>query len=246
VVARRTPVAFWAPEPESKALKSRKDEFGDYAVVRREYPFEHIFIAEVAEAMKTPAAGTAHTSGHDFSVSGLAWSPDGTRIAFAATINPDLIQGTTSDLYVLTLDGDAVKKIVSQPGPDANPKWSPDGTRSPSSRRWAARLTSFTRTAGSRSSRRTAAGDVGHRRLRRGASLIAWTGGSLWFQALQKTAAHLFRLDVASKQITRVSQPDDLTAARSRCRPTRRASASPPARPPRWSKCSPRRPVSTS
>ena len=78
-------IAFWAPEPESKALKSRKDQFGDYAVVRRESSFEHIFIVELADA-EDARAGTAHTSGHDFSVSGLAWSPDSTRIAFAATI----------------------------------------------------------------------------------------------------------------------------------------------------------------
>src|SRR5262249_3943900 len=40
--------------------------------------------------------------------------------------------------------------------------------------------------------------------------LIAWAGRSLWFQAMQKTTAHLFRLDVASRQIARVSQPDAL------------------------------------
>ena len=33
----------------------------------------------------------------------------------------------TADLFVLTLAGGRVKKIVSQPGPDTNPRWSPDG-----------------------------------------------------------------------------------------------------------------------
>jgi len=205
-------IAFWAPEPDSKALKSRKDQFGDYAVVRREYPFEHIFIVEVADAMKTPAAGTAHTSGHDFSVSGLAWSPDSTRIAFAATINPDLIQGTTSDLYVLTLTGDAVSRIVSQPGPDANPKWSPDGKQIAFESAMG-RAADFFHSNGRLAIVSAEGGPVASvtDAFDEEPSLIAWTGGGLWFQALQKTAAHLFRLDVASKQITRVSQPDDLT-----------------------------------
>jgi hypothetical protein len=49
------------------------------------------------------------------------WSPDGTRIAFGATVNPDLIQSSTSDIYVLNLTNDEVKKVVSLPGPDNNP-----------------------------------------------------------------------------------------------------------------------------
>jgi dipeptidyl aminopeptidase/acylaminoacyl peptidase len=247
VVARRTPDRFWAPEPESKALKSRKEQLGDYAVVRREYPFEHIFIVEVADAMKAPAAGTAHTSGHDFSVSGLAWSPDSTRIAFAATINPDLIQGTTSDLYVLTLDRRRGQKIVSQPGPDANPKWSPDGKqiafesamgRAADFFHSNGRLAIVSAEGGPATSVTDAFDEE--------PSLIAWTGGSLWFQALQKTTAHLFRLDVASKQITRVSQPDDLTGGAFTLTADGHASGSPRARPRRWSRCSPHRPVSTS
>ncbi|OFW26261.1 MAG: hypothetical protein A3H97_23345 [Acidobacteria bacterium RIFCSPLOWO2_02_FULL_65_29] len=37
------------------------------------------------------------------------------------------IHGATSDIYVLTLVSDSLKKIVAQPGPDNNPQWSPDG-----------------------------------------------------------------------------------------------------------------------
>jgi dipeptidyl aminopeptidase/acylaminoacyl peptidase len=208
-----TRIAYWAPEPEAKALKTRKEQMGDFAVVRREYAYEQISIADVAEVMKKPAAGSAHTSGRDFSVSGLAWSPDGTRLAFAATINPDLVQGTTSDLYVLRLDGDTVKKIVSQPGPDANPKWSPDGAYIAFESAMS-RAADFFHSNGRIAIVSADGGPVTS--LTDGfdeePSLIAWTSGALWFQALQKTTAHLFRLDVASKQIARVSQPDDLYA----------------------------------
>jgi len=51
-------------------------------------------------------------------VDSFAWSPDGQKLAFSATINPDLIQGITSDIYLLNLADDSVKKIVDQPGPD--------------------------------------------------------------------------------------------------------------------------------
>ena len=79
--------------------------------------------------MKAPAPlrGKERTKGTEYSVQSFSWSPDGARIAFSATVNPDLIQGVTSDIYVLTLAGDTVKKIVSQPGSDSDPEWSPDG-----------------------------------------------------------------------------------------------------------------------
>src|SRR5207247_786083 len=54
---------------------------------------------------------------------------DGTRIAFSAQKDPDLISGDTSDLYVINLNDKAVKRIVSTPGPDRNPHWSPDGKK---------------------------------------------------------------------------------------------------------------------
>lgn len=57
----------------------------------------------------------------------LPTHPAGATIAFDATRNPDLIHLGTSDVYVLNMGDDAVKRIVTQPGPDANPHWSPDG-----------------------------------------------------------------------------------------------------------------------
>ena len=67
------------------------------------------------------------TEGTEFSVGGFSWSPDGTRIAFSAQRDPDLISGDTADIYVVALNDRKVKKIVSTPGPDEDPKWSPDG-----------------------------------------------------------------------------------------------------------------------
>ena len=49
------------------------------------------------------------------------------RSLFSATLNPDLIQGVTSDVYLLNLADDVVTKLVALPGPDSGPRWSPDG-----------------------------------------------------------------------------------------------------------------------
>src|SRR5256714_13508137 len=77
--------------------------------------------------MTSPAHGIQRTNKKNFSIYSFAWSPDGTSIAFSPTINPDLIQGVTSDIYLLKLTDDSIKKIVATPGPDNNPRFSPDG-----------------------------------------------------------------------------------------------------------------------
>jgi len=203
-------IAFAASEAETKEQKDRKERLGDYTVVRREYSFVHLYTLDVPAAMKAPVAGTAHTSGHDYSVDDFAWSPDGTRLAYAATLNPDLVQGGTSDLYVFDLKTDKTTKIVSQAGPDNSPLWSPDGTQ-------IAFQSAMGRPdffhANSRIAVVAATGGP-VRSLSDGfdedPSLIAWIGDRIWFQGLQKTTGHLFAVDVASKQVTRISKPDSL------------------------------------
>jgi len=120
-------IAYTAAEPIAQALKDRKDYLGDYDVVREGYSYVHLWSLNVADAMNAPVAGKQRTKKKDFSVDSFSWSPDGSTIVFSATLNPDLIQGTTSDIYLLKLSDDSVKKIVSQPGPDNNPRFSPDG-----------------------------------------------------------------------------------------------------------------------
>ena len=120
-------IAFTAGDPVPDESKARKDHYGDYAVVRREYAHTHLYTVDTAEALRAPQAGKRRTSGKSFTVGGFSWSPDGKRIAFGAADDPDLINGGTSDIYVLELAGDVVTKIVDQPGPDGGPVWSPDG-----------------------------------------------------------------------------------------------------------------------
>jgi len=129
-------IAYTATEPTAQPLKDRKEQYGDYEVVRAGYSFVHIWTLDVAEALKSPVAGKQRTKKTDFSVESFSWAPDGSTIVFSATLNPDLIQGTTGDIYLLKLGDDSVKKIVDQPGPTTIRASRRMENRSFSLRRW--------------------------------------------------------------------------------------------------------------
>ena len=122
-------IAFTAAPSRKEVTKDRKEHLGDFEVIRKEYDYHHLWTFDVAEAIKAPQKGKQHTRGRDYSVGGFSWSPDNSKIAFDASINPDLIKRGTADIYILNLGDDSVKKIVAQSGPDSNPHWSPDGKK---------------------------------------------------------------------------------------------------------------------
>ncbi len=217
-------IAFAAAEPVSAAMTDRKAAFSDFEVVRRDYDHAHLWTVEVAEAMRAPVAGTQRTRGKEFSVGSFAWSPDARHIAFGATATPDLVQGATADVYVLSLAGDAVRKLVAQPGPDNDPRWSPDGSQIVfatymGSTDYFARNTrlAIVPVAGGAPRVLTSAFDEN-------ASLVAWNRDGIYFTGAQKTASHLFRIAPGGGAIVRVSAPDDaMTGSYSLSRDGRRA-----------------------
>jgi len=205
-------IAYLATEAAPPVSKERKEYMGDFEVVRKEYNFNHIWTFNVSDALNGPVVGKQRTKKKEFSVDSFSWSPDGTRIAFSATVNPDLIQGTTGDVYVLNLADDSIRKIVSQDGPDNGPRWSPDGKQ-----------IVFSTTMGRQpayainSRLAVVSADGGTVRsitdtFDESPNVLDWKSDGIYFSALQKTASHLFRLDPVSASITRITQPDNLLA----------------------------------
>ena len=205
-------IAFSASDPTPQMMKDRREGYADFEVIRREYTHSHLWTLDVAQAFAAPVAGQQRTKGKEFSVGGFSWSPDGTTIAFSATVTPDLIQGATSDIYLLSLSGDRVRKIVSTPGPDNGPQWSPDGKQIVFSsamgkdRYFAlnSRLAVVSADGGTpRSITDTFDEQPG---------FVAWLPDGILFAGSQKTASHLFRADPSTGKIARLSQPDPLMA----------------------------------
>ncbi len=210
-------IAFTSTDAPSKQMKDRKEQLGDFDIVRREYSHSHIWTFSVDEAMNTATTGTQRTRGTAYSVGNIAWSPDAKQIAFSATANPDIIQGETNDIYLLTLadtSAGAVKKIVAQPAPDFSPLWSPDGKQ-------IAFISYMGKTkfyhANSRIAVITVNGAGEGTPIKsltdsfdEQVNPIAWKSDGILFTASQKTNAHLFRLNPQIGNITRLSAPDNL------------------------------------
>ncbi len=205
-------ILYAAAEAVPQLSKDRKEYMGDYEVVRREYNFMHLWTLSVADVLNGPLIGKQRTRKKDFSVGAFAWSPDGSKVAFSATVNPDLVQGVTSDIYLLNLADDSIKKLVSQPGPDNNPRWSPDGKQIVFS-------SAMGQTTYFANNSRLAIVSVDGGTPRsitddfdENPGLVDWKPEGIYFTGLQKTASHLFRGDPKTGNIVRLTSPDPLQA----------------------------------
>ena len=194
-------IAFTAEGPEPKALKDRKETFGDYRVIRADYGMVQLWLQDLpvpdaAGRLPAPAEPKSLTKPEAFSVlTGFSFSPDGTRIAFAAQRDPDLISGHTSQLHVVKIADGAVTQLVPGPGPHASPRWSPDGAQI--AFRTAAG-DKFFLYANDKIAIVSAAGGawrVVNPGFDEDADLLDWGPDGIYFSAQAKTESGLWRLD---------------------------------------------------
>ncbi len=229
-------VAFTAPSAESKSEKERKEKYSDYEVYEEDFRQNQLWVLDVGEAAaqqslerapegaqeslpeRAPVKARQITRDPSLNVNEFAWSPDGKRIAFAATHNPLLAFGGDEDIYLAELAQDnAVRKIVALEGPDSAPVFSPDGKQ-------IAFATALAQPYYYYANGHIAVVDV-ERVLAQAATkpsdvqdlttqfdedprIAEWGPDGIYFEGLQKTSAHLFRVNPKTKEITRISSPD--------------------------------------
>jgi dipeptidyl aminopeptidase/acylaminoacyl peptidase len=210
-------IAFTSAGAESKPQKDRKEKYGDFEVVGGEYTMEHLWLLKApadppADPKQLPKP-EALTKGEQFTVKSFSWAPDGKRIAFSATRDPDLGSGDTEQLYVLDLADRHTRKLLGNGGPNSRPKWSPDG-------REIAFVTSNGNPYFYYANQRIAviAADGGAPRVvtaafDEDARLIDWGPAGIYFSGLQKTNAHIYRVDAEGKQVVRLTGPDQFHLA---------------------------------
>jgi dipeptidyl aminopeptidase/acylaminoacyl peptidase len=204
-------IAFTSSGPDAPARKERKEKFGDFEIVGSDYTMTRLWLvrvpADVPTDLKQLPKPEPLTGPREFSVAGFSWSPDSKRIAFGATRDPDLGSQGTEQVYVVDLADRHVRKLLETSGPNGDPRWSPDGRR-----------IAFTTYVGNPffyyANRRIAVvpAEGGTPRIAteafdEDANLIDWGPDGIYFGALQRTNAHLFRVDPDTRAIQRITGP---------------------------------------
>ncbi len=85
--------------------------------------YKHLFTVSVSDG-----AATQLTDGPWDDIQ-PAWSPDGSRIAFASRRTPDREWTTIADIYTVPATGGEVQQLTQSAGSFGAPVWSPDGTQ---------------------------------------------------------------------------------------------------------------------
>ena len=116
------------PNDKTDRDKRKKDKF-DAILVDAGYNYSHLWTINVDGTSKKRITEGA------FSVSNPRWSPDSKSIAYVQSSMGsqessffDLNADRNSDIFVVSSEGGSPRRLTSNPGPDSNPAWSPDGS----------------------------------------------------------------------------------------------------------------------
>jgi dipeptidyl aminopeptidase/acylaminoacyl peptidase len=131
-----------------------------------------------------------------FTVTGFQWSPDGTRIAIEHRRDPLISSSSTADISVLTVATKELRPVVTGPGFDGAPLWSPDS-------RWLVYSTNSGDTTSDfyrngQLAKIAAEGGTPMRLaadLDENASVVSWNPSGLYVTALRGTRRALYTVD---------------------------------------------------
>lgn len=223
-------IAFTKPIKDKEHTKSREERFGKYAVEDQEIEQNHLFYiafdaanipqphlvycdkADSTSACATLPESIQLTSDLSYTVRDFDWSPDGDKIAFShqpSTAIPDFMN---ADLAVVSLSDLRIHSLVSDPGPDSSPEWSPDGQQivylssngDMSAIFYTNSVVKVIAAAGGTPSIVNLGIDEDIRSM-------TWKNDQIYFLARQKTRQHIYRYDW-KKQTSAVlmSKPDNI------------------------------------
>ncbi len=122
-----TRIAYTMREPDTEAEEEAKKEKRDVILVDRNFRNDALYVV-MLEKNADGERDVQRLTGSDFHVASFDWSPDGATIVLAHQPDPRInTAGIAQDLATVPADSGAVTPLVTRPGNDANPRFSPDG-----------------------------------------------------------------------------------------------------------------------
>ena len=106
-------IAFMARDPLPKEQEEARRRKDDERIFEGDHRMQHIWTIDVDSKQATQI-----TTGTDYTVRGMTWAPDSSRLAFGAGPTP-MIRDERQDLYLVTLATKTIEKIAGTPAPKA-------------------------------------------------------------------------------------------------------------------------------
>ena len=194
-----TRIAYTCNDETVDEDNQREEEYGKYEVEDNEYRMTHLWIMDASEKESEPVR---LTEGREFTVGSFEFSPDGTKIAFDHRPNPLINSIADANISVINLDDKKVQLLVDRAGPDSGPVWSPDG-KSILFGTSQQDLSSFFYLNRELAIVDIKAGDVEvlTSEFDENPGGAEWNSSGIYFNAFEKTALRLFRLDPVNRKI---------------------------------------------
>ena len=205
-------MALRIQEPESDTEKAVDEKYGGFEVEDTEWRNSHLWVVEISDD-GTASEPERLTEG-DFHVADFAWSPNGERIAIVRQPSSQLLSFMESDIDILEVASRELRPLVAGEGPDASPRWSPDGewilfAESPGD------PGSLFYENGELAKIPAAGGEI--TTLTEGfdedPSGATWTGAGIRFRAGARTERKLYALDAETGAVTPLAMPGPIVGS---------------------------------
>ncbi len=120
-------IAFTSADPDSEEEEKARKEKRAVIVVDQNFKYNHLYTVAMNDDHPEKKKIKRITAGN-FHVTNFDWAPNGQTIVFSYNVDPKLNTNfIAGDIALVPADSGQVKQLVNRPGPDTNPKFSPDG-----------------------------------------------------------------------------------------------------------------------
>jgi dipeptidyl aminopeptidase/acylaminoacyl peptidase len=196
-------IAFTMTDPIGESVKERERRFGDLRFEDEDRRMAHLYVIDVPMMAGASVPAPRPLTKGSFVVGSFDWSPNGRYIAFDHRISNDAADGISADISTVEIATGTTRVVVGQPGPDTNPRYSPDGQRIAFTSAMSKSFNYYQNTA-------IAIVEPGSMTIRsvsdafdENPQIVTWTAQGIYFAASQRTWAYLFKLNPETQQVTR-------------------------------------------